>query len=275
MNATRRLLRCTRSDVERGSPVPANPETIRLRDYASNQNMEQKMTTRCIILAIGILGLSAAHADEYVDNADSNGDGFVSLHELRAAYYADPEFNQRIEQTFGQYDRDGDGLISVIERRERHAGMNAAGAAGQIESGSTKMDSKGVANTSRDAAQAMNAGVAASTGKSRNNVKSQPETSERLAPRRDVVRRDVVETVRKDEPPAAGNAAITSRNESWIREMDTDNSGGASMAELIANGDGQKWFRESEFHAADKNNDGDLNATELAALIQGLERRQR
>jgi hypothetical protein len=57
--------------------------------------------------------------------------------------------------------------------------------------------------------------------------------------------------------------------------MDTDNSGGASITELIANNDGQLWFRESEFHAADKNDDGDLNAAELAALIQSLERRQR
>jgi len=66
-----------------------------------------------------VLSAPALNADELVDRADANGDGVVSLYELRAAYYADAEFNQRIEQSFAEYDTDGDGLISESERRAK------------------------------------------------------------------------------------------------------------------------------------------------------------
>ncbi|MEL7450035.1 MAG: hypothetical protein AAFN78_12555, partial [Pseudomonadota bacterium] len=54
------------------------------------------------VIAAACLAGSAGHAQTpdagaqtYVDRADANGDGVVSLYELRAAYYADPAFNQR------------------------------------------------------------------------------------------------------------------------------------------------------------------------------------
>ncbi|MGB5589900.1 MAG: EF-hand domain-containing protein, partial [Gammaproteobacteria bacterium] len=75
------------------------------------------MTPQRLIIIFAMLLALPVNADELVDRADANGDGYVSLYELRAAYYADMEFNQRIEQSFAEYDTDGDGLISEAERQ--------------------------------------------------------------------------------------------------------------------------------------------------------------
>ncbi|MGB5622565.1 MAG: hypothetical protein WBN65_08735, partial [Gammaproteobacteria bacterium] len=66
-----------------------------------------------------------------------------------------------------------------------------------------------------------------------------------------------------------------SRSELWIQQIDADNSGGASLRELVASGDGSQWFQDSDFSSADKNGDGDLNPDELEVLIQSMERRSR
>ncbi len=66
-----------------------------------------------------------------------------------------------------------------------------------------------------------------------------------------------------------------SRSELWIQQIDADNSGGASMEELVASSDGDQWFHESDFTSADKNGDDDLDPGELEVLIQSMERRQR
>ena len=75
------------------------------------------MTRQSTVATAVMMVIGVAAADDYVSTADANGDGFVSLHELRAAYFADPDFNRRIEQSFSRYDRNGDGLISAEERR--------------------------------------------------------------------------------------------------------------------------------------------------------------
>ena len=79
------------------------------------------MTPRQVYVVVAMLCVSAVHADDFVDRADANGDGFVSLYELRAAHYADAEFNKRIEQSFSSYDSNGDGLISEDERQAKRA----------------------------------------------------------------------------------------------------------------------------------------------------------
>ena len=75
------------------------------------------MTPQRLAVIVAMLAAFPVNADELVDRADANGDGYVSLYELRAAYYADMDFNRRIEQSFADYDTDGDGLISEAERR--------------------------------------------------------------------------------------------------------------------------------------------------------------
>ena len=75
------------------------------------------MTPQRLTAIVAMLSAFPVNADELVDRADANGDGYVSLYELRAAYYADMEFNRRIEQSFADYDTDGDGLISEAERQ--------------------------------------------------------------------------------------------------------------------------------------------------------------
>ena len=60
-----------------------------------------------------------------------------------------------------------------------------------------------------------------------------------------------------------------------IQENDTDNSGGASVSELISSGDGSQWFPDRAFTSADKNGDGELDADELEVLLQSMERRRR
>lgn len=58
-------------------------------------------------------------------------------------------------------------------------------------------------------------------------------------------------------------------------EIDRDKNGRASASELMASGSGQAWFTQAEFAAADRDEDAELDATELAALMRSLERRQR
>ena len=84
------------------------------------------MTPRQVYMMVAMLCVSAVHADDFVDRADANGDGFVSLYELRAAHYADTEFNKRIEESFASYDSNGDGLISEDERQAKRAARAAA-----------------------------------------------------------------------------------------------------------------------------------------------------
>lgn len=182
------------------------------------------MNTRQILGLIVMAGATVVHADDYVNTADANGDGFVSLHELRAAYFADPEFNRRIEQSFDQYDRNGDGLISADERRAVEVRSN------------------------QDL-----------------QIAPKPELADEVLPA----------TASPAPEPEARQPHTGSRFAAWMRELDTDNSGGASAAELLANGGGQRWFTDREFDAADRNESGELDAVELELLVQSLERRQR
>ena len=211
------------------------------------------MTTRQVFVVTAMFGTSVVYADDFVDRADANGDGFVSLYELRAAHYADPEFNQRIEQSFERYDRNGDGLISEDERQAERA--DAA------RSDSNSRDT-GTNTETKTGSPAMVA-----PAELKQNVEppnsAAPEVSSRI------------ENVRNSEQSAAVDSANFSRTELWIRDIDADNSGGASKAELIASGDGQQWFTNSSFKAADRNADGDLDPDELDALLRSLERRQR
>ncbi|RZV49210.1 MAG: EF-hand domain-containing protein, partial [Pseudomonadales bacterium] len=64
------------------------------------------------VLALGVLGTSFAYADKGIKNADTSGDGFVSLGELKAAHSA------RIEKLFNRMDTNADGLISEDEMAE-------------------------------------------------------------------------------------------------------------------------------------------------------------
>ena len=191
------------------------------------------MTLRWYCAAVAIAAISATHADALVDRADANGDGFVSLYELRAAHYADPDFNRRIEQSFADYDSNGDGLISADERREKQAEAVAAAAIPPVAASSAEPGAAGPADPPVESAT-ITGGAAASL---------------------------------------PGDDQL-SRAESFILEIDADKSGGASIDELIASGDGQKWFTESSFKSADKNGDRDLDPDELEVLLRSLERRQ-
>ncbi|MBT8445231.1 MAG: hypothetical protein HKN81_05055 [Gammaproteobacteria bacterium] len=196
------------------------------------------MTPRRICAIATVLAASAASADELVERADANDDGFVSLYELRAAHYADLEFNRRIEQSFADYDTDGDGLISAAERRAKRAEASQAAAIAPVvvPALDNAAGASGAATDSPSpAASSTTAGAAASL------------------------------------PDSQG----LSRSESWILEIDADNSGGASIEELVASGDGSQWFSDKAFSSADENGDGDLDPDELEVLMQSLERRRR
>jgi len=198
------------------------------------------MTPVRITAIAAMLLASIANADEMLDLADVNGDGYVSLYELRAAYFANAEFNRRIEQSFADYDTDGDGLISEAERQARRTEVEATAAtaatAGSVSTGAAVEDTR------------------------------------------------VVES--NDPPPEASNAATAtaatlpsagglSRSEAWIQRIDADRSGGASMKELLASGEGDQWFTKKTFENADENDDGDLDSIELEVFLQSLERRRR
>jgi len=310
----------------------------------------QRLTT--VMAIVAMLSAFAANADDLVDRADANGDGYVSLYELRAAYYADMEFNRRIEQSFADYDTDGDGLISEAERRARavataetapgggmattasgetavtprtgtgpaaasgktavspRTGTETATASGEMAvtpatgtapatasgetaaspgTGTAPATAAGMASTPAAVPVATPAAEVAPTPAAGSSTPAPAET----APTR------AAETVSVGTPgmdtgadrsggasPEVAAATTTadvalpgtsglSRSELWIRQIDADNSGGASMEELVASGDGDQWFHESDFASADKNGDDDLDPGELEVLIQSMERRQR
>ncbi len=190
------------------------------------------MATRTTLALVAFLA-PLAMADEYVDRADANGDGVVSLYELRAAYYADPEFNRQIEQSFARYDRNGDGVISAEERGTPPLEYGR-------RSGDAAVDDNQISE------------LDTGTLRGRRRPTSAPST-----------------------PAAPATQSSGDRIADWIRDIDFDQSGGASMQELIVSGGGEPWFREADFHAADADDDGDLDAAELAALVRSIERRQR
>ena len=70
-----------------------------------------KTKTIFAILALGALGTADVYADKGIKNADTSGDGFVSLEELKAAHSA------RIEKHFTRMDTNADGLISEDEMK--------------------------------------------------------------------------------------------------------------------------------------------------------------
>ena len=239
------------------------------------------MPPRRVYVIVITLSVSAVYADDLVDRADANGDGFVSLYELRAAHYADTEFNKSIEQSFANYDSNGDGLISEAERRAKRGAATAAAIPPRSE------DPTQGASAARSAVVVPDEAPATSAAAPPAAV---PPQSEDRTPGTSAVRSAVV---LPDEVPAtsaaavalaeedtnqrggSGNQAGLSRTESWILEIDADNSGGASVAELVASGDGKQWFTNKAFDSADKNGDSDLDPAELEVLLQSVERRGR
>lgn len=69
------------------------------------------MRTRSIfaVFALAALGATAVYADKGMENADTSGDGFVSLDEFKSAHSA------RIEEHFARMDANDDGLLSEDE----------------------------------------------------------------------------------------------------------------------------------------------------------------
>ncbi|NNF66591.1 MAG: hypothetical protein HKM98_03685 [Gammaproteobacteria bacterium] len=195
------------------------------------------------LTTILLLGLPTYSASQHVDTADANGDGFVSLYELRAAYYADPEFNDRIEKSFERYDRNGDGLISRDELQYRQA----------------------LTNTATDQAETPATGLV--SGKQLNDPAPAPAQETRMVSK--VSQNADPEKIQ----PAGSNRG--NRFEQWVDQIDSDRSGGASIAELVASGNGQQWFHKKDFMSADRDDNGELDASELALLVQAQERRQR
>ena len=199
------------------------------------------MTRHWISAIAALLSVSAGNADELVGRADANGDGLVSIYELRAAYYADAEFNRRIEQSFADYDADGDGMISEAERRAKQVETAVAPGTANKVLPATAATAATAASTPADNSKA-SAGRAGSIGGS------------------------------VDAP--LPSEVTPSRSESLIMGVDADNSGGASMEELVNSGDGSQWFTDSAFNSADKNGDDDLDPDELEVLLRSLERRR-
>lgn len=235
----------------------------------------QKHTVKrqALFVVLAMLGSRAACAqtgsnsfDGFVDRADANGDGVVSLHELRAAHYADPEFNRRIEQSFRRFDRDGDGVISAQERgllsRPSGAVTPAAPAAVAPEAPPAQQAPTAARSFPRDEAARppRNNSTAQALTLDASPLGSAPAASS---------------TPPEQELDAPRQAVTVSRTQAWILEIDTDRSGTASASELLASGDGQRWFSSEEFNAADRDKDDALNAEELDALVRSLERRQR
>jgi Ca2+-binding EF-hand superfamily protein len=217
------------------------------------------MRPQRILTIAALLSAGSVSADEFVDKADANGDGSISLYELRAAYYADPEFNQRIEESFAEYDADGDGLISEAEvstRRAEEAVISQAETpnapvAPQNEEALavpiislTPNDGGGAASMAPDIAEGAKLQL------------SEPTPSATATP-----------------PAQSPTAPQLSRSEAMIAEIDDDKSGGVSPDELT--NDGEQWFSDQAFKSADGNEDGSLNAEELEQMLQSLERRRR
>lgn len=259
------------------------------------------MTPQGLIAIVAMLSAFPVNADELVDRADANGDGYVSLYELRAAYYADLEFNRRIEQSFADYDTDGDGLISEAERRAQaiataetspSAGI-AAPASGEPAvtpaTGTAPATAAGTASTPVAATEATTAAKAPPTPAAGLSAAAGAEMASTPTAEPVLVGAPAMDagTDRPDgRSPEVAPATTTadealpdtrglSRSELWIQQIDADNSGGASISELAASGDGDQWLPDSDFGSADKNGDGDLDPDELELLIQSMERRQR
>ncbi len=72
------------------------------------------MKTRLIIAAVAALGAGAVFAAGPMKKADTDGDGYVSLDEMKAAHSA------HIEAHFAAMDSNGDGLLSEAERKAAH-----------------------------------------------------------------------------------------------------------------------------------------------------------
>jgi hypothetical protein len=258
------------------------------------------MTPQRLIAIIAMLSAFPVSADELVDRADANGDGYVSLYELRAAYYADMEFNRRIEQSFADYDTDGDGLISEAERRAQAAarartapgtGIAASGETAAVTpvTGTAPVPAAGTAAIPASATQATAAAEVSPTPATGLSADAGAETASMPAGETvsgEIPAVDAVADTPGDRSPETAPAATTadetladarglSRSEQWIQQIDADNSGGASLRELAASGDGKRWLQASDFASADKNSDGDLDPDELEVLIQSMERRQR
>lgn len=258
------------------------------------------MKPQGLIAIVAMMSAFPVMGDDLVDRADANGDGYVSLYELRAAYYADMEFNRRIEESFASYDTDGDGLISKAERRAQavakaeaapEAGIaaTASGAAADIPATgaapaiAAETASTPAAATETTTAEGSTAPAAGLSGAAAADGASTPtdETVWLGTPAMDEDAASPSDRSPASEPATAtADEALTdtrdlSRSELWIQQIDADNSGGASLRELAASGDGQQWLQASDFDSADKNGDGDLDPDELEVLIQGMERRQR
>jgi hypothetical protein len=245
------------------------------------------ITTRRLVAIVAILSGFPVSAVELVDRADANGDGYVSLYELRAAYYADVEFNRRIEESFASYDTDGDGLISEAERRARAVATAetapgtglAATAPGENGLSPGTGSAPAAATTPAPATPVTDATTAPPTPAAESSPAAETVAAGSPATDADADPPDG----RSPEPAPAtttGDDALPatrglSRSELWIQQIDANNSGGASKRELAASGDGHQWLSDSDFESADKNGDGDLDPDELEVLIQGMERRQR
>lgn len=290
------------------------------------------MTLRRLLAVVATLLVLPVNADEFVDRADANGDGYVSLYELRAAYYADMEFNRRIEQSFADYDTDGDGLISEAERRAQAVAAAettpAAGTGATAPGGTEVSPAAGTAPTPASGEIAVTPATRTAPAAISGETAVSPATGTAPAPAAGSVSEPAAETLATTaaeaaQTPTAGSSAPAaaastrsaetvsvgtsgldmdadrsgsspevapattaadgvlpdrsglSRTELWIRQIDTDNSGGASISELMASGDGSQWFHDNDFASADKDGDGDLGPDELEVLIQSMERRQR
>ncbi len=147
------------------------------------------------IAALAALGATAVYADKGLKDADTSGDGFVSLDELKSAHSA------RIEEHFVRMDANGDGLLSEDE-------MKAA-----------KQARRGDHNRRRD---------------DRHHGKRNPEE--------------------------------------MFKRLDADGNGGVSLEEL----DGKRFSPDAAtFQAADADGSGELDATEMHAMMraQWAERR--
>lgn len=209
-----------------------------------------------------------AQADEYLDKADSNDDGKVTLYELRAAYYADEDFNRRIEESFAKYDTNADGIISPMEMREKRALEQQQAAANNRPPGVDYPDpDEGVSllsvvpateeNKAAVSVEIPGSNAAAATS----SAPSAPATAAGSSAR-----------VAAPSQPASGQPRL-SRSETMVLELDDDRNGILTKSELVNNG--EQWFSDSAYKSADRDGDGNLGADELEQLIQIQERRRR
>jgi hypothetical protein len=229
-----------------------------------------RMTLHRNFLIIAMSLALNAQADEYVDKADANDDGKVTLYELRAAYYADEDFNRRIEESFAKYDTNEDGIISPMEMREKRALEQQQAAANNRPPGVDYPDpDEGVALLSVVPATEENkAAVSLEIPGTSATAASTPATA-------------ATSSARSAAPSTAGSGARVatpnqprlSRSETMLLELDDDRNGILTKSELVNNG--EQWFSDSAYKSADRNDDGNLGADELEQLIQIQERRRR